>query len=169
MWCIPCITQFPNSLVAQTLKAKYLPSCWFWDAPCYYNPSAVWRSIWWACKALERGCRWLIGLGDKVNIWRDHWLPTPTTCKPITPYSSSDAHLQVKDLIDADSRQWQEDLIRAKFYDHDANIICQIPLCRFPVEDRLAWHYTNNGIYFTKSGYHLIKSQQLTRTTYSSC
>ncbi|XP_028113864.1 uncharacterized protein LOC114311894 [Camellia sinensis] len=49
------LLQFPNSLVAQVMKAKYYPHGSILDAPVGASPSFSWRSIWNAWSLLLEG------------------------------------------------------------------------------------------------------------------
>ena len=61
----------------------------------------------------------------------------------------------VNRLMLPDRKEWNEDLIRQIFYPFDADVICKIPIPNSDAEDRLAWHYENNGVFSVKSAYKL--------------
>ncbi|KAK6163315.1 hypothetical protein DH2020_000179 [Rehmannia glutinosa] len=72
--------------------------------------------------------------------------------------------LKVKDLMVPYSNQWNVDLIRRTFDAEDANLILGIPLPRCDREDQLIWHFTRNGKYSVKTGYHLAKRYYYLKT-----
>ena len=75
----------PNSLVAQIYKARYyLPGDVF-QAKLGSSPSYTWRSIFNGLEVVKGGTRWRVGNGERILIWEDKWLPTPTTYKVISP------------------------------------------------------------------------------------
>ena len=74
----------PNSLFHRVYKAKYFPHGDFLTASLGRHPSYSWRSIMEAQKVVQLGCRWQIGNGSSVNLWRDKWLPSPPSHKPAT-------------------------------------------------------------------------------------
>jgi len=63
------------SMVGSLLKARYYPHHSFLDAKLGYNPRSIWRSLLAGGVVLEKGVRWHVGVGDKINVWGDNWLP----------------------------------------------------------------------------------------------
>ena len=94
------LMQNPQSLVARLLKAKYFPHADFLDAAIPANASYVWRSICAANVVLKAGLRWRIGTGSRVKIWKDAWLPSPTTHRVLSPISVLDQNATVDSLIE---------------------------------------------------------------------
>jgi hypothetical protein len=74
----------PDSICAKVLKAKYYPNCSLLHAGPKKGSSYTWQSIVAGLKTFKRGHVWRIGIGEKVNIWEDHWIPTSPTRKVIT-------------------------------------------------------------------------------------
>ncbi|MBA0790565.1 hypothetical protein Gohar_015205 [Gossypium harknessii] len=70
-----CLFNYPNSLLARVLKAKYYPLSDFLRAELGNLPSLTWKSIWAAKKLLIQGLSWRIGRGNNVSIWTDRWIP----------------------------------------------------------------------------------------------
>ena len=75
----------PNSLVAQIYKVRYYPHGDVFKAKLGSNPSYTWRSIFNGLEVVKRGTWWRIGNGERIHIWEDKWLPTPTMYKVISP------------------------------------------------------------------------------------
>jgi hypothetical protein len=69
------LIQFPDSLCAKVLKAKYYPNADLVDTVFPSNASPTWRSIEYGLELLKRGIVWRVGSGSKIQIWRDLWLP----------------------------------------------------------------------------------------------
>ncbi|XP_028117729.1 uncharacterized protein LOC114315309 [Camellia sinensis] len=139
------LLQFPNSLVAQVLKAKYYPQCSILDAPLGASPSFSWRSIWNARSLLLEGLRWRVGNGAQIRIWQDKWVPRPFSFKICTPPSHLDVNAKVSALIDHDVGNWDEGVLGACFPPSEIEIIKSVPICPLLAEDILVWHYTKQG------------------------
>jgi hypothetical protein len=60
----------------------------------------------------------------------------------------------VADLLDTESVCWKEDLVRQTFIQTDAEAILKIPICG-QLEDYIAWHPDNKGIFSVKSAYRV--------------
>lgn len=65
----------PNSLVAKLYKARYFKHSDIMEAKIGNNPSFIWRSLCWGREALVDGLFWKIGKGDRVNAFKDNWIP----------------------------------------------------------------------------------------------
>ena len=92
----------PNSLVAQLYKAKYYPHGDVLNAKLGSSPSYTWRSILKGLEVVRRGSRWRVGNGERISIWEDKWIPTPTTYKVISPPKPFNDYPRVSALIDRD-------------------------------------------------------------------
>ncbi|KAL9438276.1 hypothetical protein AB3S75_024032 [Citrus x aurantiifolia] len=150
------ILQFPDSLVAKVLQARYFQNKDFMKAKLGSTPSFVWRSILWGRQILSSGARWRIGGGQKIQIHKDNWIPKPSTFKPIVRPSLPEDTL-VAELINEENK-WNESLIYRHFNRMDADKIVEIPLPRSPKEDTIIWHYDKKGLYSVKSGYQTALS-----------
>jgi hypothetical protein len=75
------IMQFSDSLCAQLLKAKYYPQGELVDTVFSEDASHTWRSIEYGLELLKKGIIWRVGLGSKIQIWRDPWIPRPPSRK----------------------------------------------------------------------------------------
>lgn len=64
----------PMSMMGHILKARYFPKTGFLNAQLGSNPSLIWRSIWCAWRVLEMGLKWMVGLGELINVQNDYWL-----------------------------------------------------------------------------------------------
>ena len=68
-----------DSLLYSVFKSKYFPNYEFVDASLGRNPSFAWRSIMAAQDIVQKGRRWQVGNGRSIMIWKDKWLPSPST------------------------------------------------------------------------------------------
>ncbi|CAL2234014.1 unnamed protein product [Prunus armeniaca] len=63
-----------------------------------------------------------------------------------------DASMKVCELFNADG-QWDEELLKANFWEQEVKAILQIPLASIHREDKLIWHYDRSGKYSVRSDY----------------
>lgn len=91
---------------------------------------------------IQRGARWKIGNGKSVKIWQSHWLPQKQPSLVSSPMIASLEEATVDMLINADSRQWNLDLVDGIFTPEEAALIKKIPLVRCEAEDSLFWPLT---------------------------
>ena len=121
--------------------------------------SYAWKSILIGRDVIQRGSRWRVGNGEKINIWQHRWLPRKhppqlPTC-PIDDFE----HSLVSCLIDPNTRQWQIDIVDGLFVEADAEIIKKILLSQLATDDVLYWPFSSNGDYSCKSGYRFLKDE----------
>jgi hypothetical protein len=106
----------PNSLVAQIMRAKYYPGSSVVDANIGRRPSFARRSIFSSCDLLREGLVWWVGNGGKTWIWKDKWLPNPSTFRVISSLRLLDPDATVSKLIDEDSKWWNIPLLENIFF-----------------------------------------------------
>ncbi|KAL0327681.1 UNVERIFIED_CONTAM: hypothetical protein Sangu_1846100 [Sesamum angustifolium] len=155
LWRIHC---FPDRLLSQVLKARYFPHGNIFEASLSRRPSYTWRSLMAAQDIFRAGCRWRVGSGTSICIWKDPWLPRPLTFGPITPPLDHMSEMKVSDLIDPQTQDWNAQLIRSIFWPVDSDLILGIPLGHLGLEDQIVWHHTKNGIFSVRSAYHLART-----------
>ena len=93
------------------------------------NASYAWKSILKGREVIKKGAAWRIGLGLSVNVWGENWLPTKHNPRIITPVVVGWEGAEVGDFIDQGQKIWKADLVNRAFYDFEALIIKNIPLC----------------------------------------
>jgi hypothetical protein len=76
------LLQFPNTLCARVLRAKYFPAGNLLDTAFIQNSSPSWQGVMHGLELLKEGAIWRIGNGSEVKIWRDNWLPRQGQLKP---------------------------------------------------------------------------------------
>ena len=64
-----------------------------------------------------------MGTGDKIKIWKDPWLPCPTSHRVISPMSGSDENATVDTLIDRDRVCWKTTELERLFMPRDVEAI----------------------------------------------
>jgi hypothetical protein len=140
--------------LCKSWKAKYYPNCSLLHAGPKKGSSYTWQSIVAGLKTFKRGHVWRIGIGEKVNIWEDHWIPTSPMRKVITRRGQV-LYKTVDQLIDPTTNLWDEELVRMLFLHIDAERILRIPLSSQLDDDFVAWHHTKNYIFSVKSAYYI--------------
>jgi hypothetical protein len=68
------LLQFPDSLCARLLKAKYYPIGHLLDTYFIQDVSASWLGVIHGLEILKKGTIWRIGSGSMVKIWCDNWV-----------------------------------------------------------------------------------------------
>jgi hypothetical protein len=144
----------PDSLCARVLQAKYYPDGNILTAGPKAGSSLTWQSILVGVTTFKRGYIWRIGNGEKINIWRDPWIPSSPSRKILSPRGGV-IYTKVCELINPVTNQWDEELLRSIFADIDVRRILQIPLHSHGLEDFIAWGPTSHGRYTVRSGYYL--------------
>lgn len=102
------------SLAYRVLKAKYFLECDFVDASLGRRPY-LWRSIMSAQHFVRRGLRWRVGNGDKIRIWADKWLPTPSTFKVTSPMNLLEEHAWACELINCNCGEWKAEVVKSVY------------------------------------------------------
>jgi hypothetical protein len=153
------LIQYPNSLCAQILKAKYYPRGDLIDTVFPTEASPTWRSIQHGLELLKQGIIWRVRSGNKIQIWRDSWIPRAPSLK-LGPRKSRSRLIWVSQLMRANRREWDEQIIKACMYPHDAEEVLRIRLSQRQEDDFLAWHYESSGVFTVRSAYKLALEKE---------
>jgi len=92
------------------------------------KPSYAWRSILATRGIIEKGLRWSIGNGRKVNIWKDKWLPTLVSFKVCSSRRQVSDVEMVANLLDYEKGIWDANKVKDTFLPHEANAMLDIPI-----------------------------------------
>jgi hypothetical protein len=152
--------QNPDSFLAKIMKGKYFASNTFLEASLGARPSYAWRSIHGSCSLLKAGLIWRVGNGARIRIWKDKWLPRPTTYMIHSSPIGLHPEATVSALINEDTRWWDLTALNYMFSKEEVSIIQSIPVSMSNKEDRCIWRGTKNGQFTVRSAYHL--QQELT-------
>lgn len=114
------------------------------------NPSFVWRSLLSARDVIITGSRWRVGDGSLIGVPTHKW----PSHDPIF-LGQPNPELQVSDLIDNDSRQWDRGKIHALFSQHTSREILAIPLNNLHTRDSLIWMKNKSRTFSVKSTYQV--------------
>jgi hypothetical protein len=122
LWC------YPNSFFAQIMEAKYYCGRNVLESKLGTRPSFAWRSIFSSCGLLREGLLWWIGNGSKVRIWKDKWLPCPSTFMVQSWPFLLDPNATVSELIDGETHWWKVSLLEKLFTKEGAQMILTLPV-----------------------------------------
>jgi hypothetical protein len=145
----------PDNLVRQIIKTKYYPHSSILEASVGKRPSFAWRSIHNSCDLLKEGLIWGVGNGQKARIWKEKWIPTPSTHRVTSPPTFLDCNSTVCALIDEHTKRWDTQLLEELFINEEAKVIQSIPLSCTHQEDIQIWRGTKNGLSTMKSAYYI--------------
>lgn len=154
------LTQNPDSLAARVLKSKYYSRSDYLNSKIGSNASFLWRSFSEAKKVLREGALWRIGNGESVVIGQDIWIPQASTSQIHPPLHDLFLKARVCELINADSKTWNLQLLSVVFYEAEASIIRKIPISVNGSPDKLIWRGTKDGTFTVKSAYLLMNQMQ---------
>lgn len=150
------IIQYPNSLFARIMKARYFKDESLLDAKPRNYQSYGWSSLLAGLDVIKKGTRFNIGDGKTVRIGIDNIASShpPRPIKTITPSS----HDTVSSLISkrGSHRFWDNHKISQIIDPSDQHIFGKIYLSKTETMDKLIWHYNPNGEYTVRSGYWLL-------------
>ncbi|KAK9283595.1 hypothetical protein L1049_011844 [Liquidambar formosana] len=96
------------------------------------------------------------GMGNQFSIWKNKWLPSPTTFRVVTPLNTLVKDVWVSELIDYEKKEWKKDLVESIFMPHEAIAICHLPLSHRLPEDQFMWHYHPKGVFTIRSAYMMV-------------
>lgn len=142
----------PESMLSMVLRDKYFLNSYFLEASQRNKSSWGWKGILLGRQVLNRGVRWRVGDGWKVRV-ADPWVPKPNSFKPVL--RNMDPDTKVCELMTEDRQGWNLDVLVMGVAIEDVELIRNIPVSRHGCEDKRIWHYTKNGVYTVRSGYHV--------------
>lgn len=105
---------------------------------------------------VEVGSRWVIGNGEREDIWTDRWLPTPESFKLISPKVTLESE-KVSCLLDREMGSWNADKVRSSFLPHEVEVILGISISPHLLNESLIWALTYNGRFSVKSAYKVAQ------------
>ena len=153
------LLEFPNSLCAQVLKAKYYPNGILTDTVFTGNGSSTWHAIEYGLELLKKGIIWRVGNGASIRAWRDPWIPRNHQLRPITARRRCRLRW-VADFIDPNG-SWNMALVRQHFLHVDVAEIIKIKPSTRNQEDFLAWHPEKRGMFTMRNAYGMALDEKM--------
>ena len=93
-------------------------------------------------------------------MWRDKWVPRPSTYKVLTLEMQTSKDALVCELINRASNEWDINLLCQWFLLKDRDAILGIPLSTISTNDKLVWAKNKSGKFTMKSVYTLALEEQ---------
>lgn len=153
------LLQYPNTLCAQLLKAKYYPNGFLIDTVFSGNGSFTWHGIEYGLELLKQGVIWRVGNGAQIRAWRDPWIPRDSNHHPRTDQGRC-RYRWVADFLLPDGT-WNIGRVQQYFSEEDTVVILKIQTSRRNEVDFVAWHPEERGIFTVRSAYHLVLNKQM--------
>lgn len=155
------ILQEKDSMLHKIYKAKYFPKVNFLESTLGNNPSYAFRDILEAKNLLIQGCRWRIGDGKSVKIWKDNWIPGHQALhKELSNMEIEVNEDTVDSLMDGNTKWWNIDKVRALFNPNVAVDIMKIIICPREQEDKWTWTQEKCDNFSVKSAYRFFIDTQ---------
>lgn len=101
------------------------------------------------------GMQWRVGNGEKIRIWKDRWLPPPSSTLFYSPHQRLDVDPRVSNLIDPATEGWNMQLLNEIFSPEEVMRICSVIPSPLHAADSLFWQGTSQGVFTVKSAYHM--------------
>ncbi|KAL0357406.1 UNVERIFIED_CONTAM: Retrovirus-related Pol polyprotein from type-1 retrotransposable element R2 [Sesamum calycinum] len=114
-------------VIANSKVARYFPHGNIFEASLSRRLFIYLEESYGSTRHLRAGCRWRVGSGTSICIWKDPWLLRPLTFAPITPPLGHMSEMKVSDLIDPQTQDWNAQLIRSIFWPVDSDLILERP------------------------------------------
>lgn len=137
------------------MKGIYFPNSSFLQAARGSHVSWIWLSLLQGRNLLTKGLRWQVQNGASIDFWEGKWIPSTSNFKINTPKPPNPVTELVSDVIDHQRGKWKVEQLEKEVSPVELETILKIPLPVFQRNDKLIWHFSNNGIYSVKSGYRL--------------
>ncbi|KAI8548093.1 hypothetical protein RHMOL_Rhmol07G0245500 [Rhododendron molle] len=148
------LIQNPQSYWARIIKGLYFPNCSFLEAKRGSRVSWAWLSLLQGREILYKGLRWQVQNGESIRFWEDRWVPSSPNFRISSPKPVECDIEEVKDVIDQVKGSWKKELLTKVVTQEEMQELLSIPISQVNRKDHLVWHYTKNGSYSVKSGYH---------------
>lgn len=143
------------------MKGLYYPDCDLWQARKGSNPSWGWQSLLTGRDIIAPQLRWVVGNGKRISIREDKWLKNG----PLGGSTTRNEPCKVAELIEKETAQWDENLLRTMFDEQLVTEIKSIPIGLPTTEDKLVWTGNKSGKYTVRSGYHSYRSTNTNKQT----
>ena len=131
------LLQFPDTLCARLLKAKYFPNGSLVDTVFTGNKSSTWQAIEHGLELLKEGIIWRVGNGTQIRVWWDPWIPRDKSYHPSSPQRRC-RYRWVADFL-LPTGGWNEQKLQLYFNQSDLREILKIKTSMRNDHDFIAW------------------------------
>lgn len=100
-----------------------------------------------------------MGNGQRIHIWQDKWIPSPTTFKVSFSVNLLPSDAEVNLLINPEKGECEAGLVQQIFLPNDAETILSIPLSNRLPPDKVIWAVNKNGRFSVRSAYRLAMEE----------
>ena len=104
--------------------------------------------------------RWKKIIINKTRIFHDNWIPRIFPLKATARSQEFLDDSMVSSLIDAETGEWNGQLIDQLISPFLVQRINAIPLCKTSQEDCIVWPQSSDGNYTVKTGYQLLDEME---------
>ncbi|CAG7881998.1 unnamed protein product, partial [Brassica rapa] len=112
-----------------------------------------WRGLLEGRDLLVSKLSFVIGNGEGIKVWSDHWLSTECPSTPYGPAPEQYQDLVVADLLSRETKEWNVPLLETLFPQLVETIVLLKP-SKTGGQDGYAWLGARSGTYSTRSGYY---------------
>ena len=157
------ISHNPQSLLAKTFKAKYLPYCSIHE--CVPKPHHSWflRNLIKHDNPKLREGRWWIGNGRDLPLQHSDWFNYPN-------HNLQNPNLitgKVADLINHNFGGWKADLVRSIYTAPQCSKILSIPISKTgAVSDKILWKHSAIGQYDVRTAYKIPHKDEVSKSPF---
>ncbi|KAK9670180.1 hypothetical protein RND81_13G183600 [Saponaria officinalis] len=149
------LMQDEQSMVHKVFKARYFKNTSVLDAALGWRPSYTWRSLWGSKALLLEVLKWRIGDGRLVRVWKDTWLPGPSSFLTPAPRGQVNPDMLVCELMCDNPPRWNSELLAQICHQDNAERIMQVHISHRAPVDRLFWWPDRKGLFSIKTAYML--------------
>lgn len=148
-----------DSLLAQLLRARYLRNTSFGEAKKPSVSSTTWNAMLESRDNLKKGCLWLVGNSQSINIFSDPWVSSISRAIPARKEDGNSKIVKVSQLICSISGQWDSNLVHQNANAFSTYQILQTPI-NSAAPDTLIWKFTVHGEFTPQSCQKLLEEQR---------
>jgi hypothetical protein len=147
------LIQYPDTLCAQLLKAKYFPNGLLIDSVFTGNRSSTWHAIQYGLELLKQLVIWRVGNGAQIRASRDPWIPRDSNHRPRSAQGRCRYHC-VADFLQPGG-SWNLQSLHLYFEQEDIEEIIKIKTSPKNEQDFIAWHPEKRGTFTVRNAYRL--------------
>lgn len=150
-----------ESLCYVVLAAKYFPDGDRFHPKAVDKPSYAWSSLCAFNRSLRAGFGWQVGDGHTINIKKHQWGFEGLNGSSFITNPNKVRWQSVRDLWLSNELFWDKDRVINLYGPVMGNRICELPIVKEGLADRIVWFHDHQGVYSTKSGYSWLSLHKI--------